>query len=149
MNLQDYLLNQAGKDWQRLLQDWIPPLPASFTLWLVTRLGNLFVVTADGAVHLLDVGEGTFTQIAASREQFAKLLDTGDNALRWLHVPLVDACRRAGMTLGAQQCLGLKVPPMLGGRYELANVAPTDVAVHYSYLAYLYKQEDIYWMPKG
>jgi len=41
------------------------------------------------------------------------------------------------------------VPPILGGRYELANVAPTDVSVHYSYLAYLHKQEDIYWMPTG
>jgi hypothetical protein len=149
MNLQDYLLNQSGKNWQRLLQDWIPPLPASFTLWLVNRFGDLFIVTPDGAVHLLDVTAGTLTQLASSREDFARLLDTGDNAAKLLQIPLVDACHRIGMALAPHQCLGLKVPPILGGRYELANVAPTDVSVHYSYLAYLHKQEDIYWMPTG
>ena len=58
MNLRDYLIDQAGKDWAQLLCDWAPPLPLSFTLWLVNRFGDAFVVTEDGAVSMLDVGAG-------------------------------------------------------------------------------------------
>jgi hypothetical protein len=39
------------------------------------------------------------------------------------------------------------LPPTLGGRYEVANLTPTDLAVHYSYQAYICKQEDVYWIP--
>ena len=55
-------------------------------------------------------------------------------------IPLVDACREAGMTLSAGQCYSYKVPPVLGGPYQVSNVEPTDIAVHYSVLADIYRQ---------
>ncbi|MGE3104768.1 MAG: DUF1851 domain-containing protein, partial [Lysobacterales bacterium] len=117
------------------------PGPDTFTLWLVNRFGDAFVVLEeDGSVHMLDVGSGTFDRVADNRSHFADLLDVGDNAVGWLLFRLVDACREAGMELGASQCYGFKVPPVLGGEYEVANVEPTDLAVHYSFLADIYKQ---------
>lgn len=140
MDIHDYLIDQAGNNWSRMLCDWTPPLPSSFTLWLVNRFGDAFVVDDGGSVHLLDVGAGTFAHLAADRAQFAELLGHGDNANNWLLIPLVDACRQAGMTPGPGQCYGFKVPPVLGGRYEVANIEPTDLSVHYSFLADIYKQ---------
>lgn len=140
MDINDYLIDQAGNDWSSMLCDWTPPLPSSFTLWLVNRFGDAFVVDDGGLVHLLDVGAGTFTHLAADRAQFAELLGQGDNANNWLLIPLVDACRQAGLTAGPGQCYGFKVPPVFGGRYEVANIEPTDLSVHYSFLAEIYKQ---------
>jgi hypothetical protein len=141
MNINDYLIDQSDKDWSKLLRDWTPPLPASFTLWLVNRFGDTVVVLEeDDSVHMLDVGSGTFVRVADSRSHFADLLDVEDNAMNWLLIPLVDACREAGMSLGASQCYSFKVPPVLGGKYEVSNVEPTDLAVHYSFLADIYKQ---------
>lgn len=141
MNINDYLIDQADKGWGTLLRDWMPPLPAAFTLWLVNRFGDAFVVLEeDGSVHMLDVGNGTFDRVADNRSHFAGLLDVGDNAMGWLLIRLVDACREARMYLRASQCYGFKVPPILGGEYEVANVKPTDLAVHYSFLADIYKQ---------
>jgi hypothetical protein len=140
MDINDYLLDQAGHDWAAMLADWTPPLPPSLTLWLVNRFGDAFVVDDDGAINLLDVGAGTFVRLAADRDQFAERLGLGDNASNWLLIPLVDACREAGMTPGPGQCYGFKVPPMLGGAYEVANIEPTDLSIHYSLLADIHKR---------
>ena len=140
MNIHDYLLEQRDRDWSDLLSGWGQALPSSFTLWLVNRFGDLFVVLDDGAVHMLDVGAGTFTRVADSRDHFAELLDRDNNANNWLMIPLVDRCVEAGMTLSSTQCYGYKVPPILGGEYVIDNVEPTDLSVHYWLLADIYGQ---------
>ena len=140
MDLKEYLIPQAGKDWRTLLSGWLPVLPPSFTLWMVNRFGDLFVVLDDETVHMLDVGVGSFKRLADSRSHFASLIGAGDNANHWLMIPLVDACVAGGLTLGPNQCYGYDIPPVLGGRYHLDNVSVTDIAVHYSFLADIYRQ---------
>jgi len=147
MNIHDYLLAHEREDWKRLLQDWIPPLPATFAVWLVNRLGDVFIVAENESVLRLDTGAGICVEVARNREQFAQLLDAGDNAEQWLRIRVVDACRKAGMKLGAFECYGFRLPPTLGGRYEVGNLMPTNLAVHFSYQAYICKQADIYWIP--
>lgn len=147
MKIEDYLISQQGGNWSRLLRDWMPPLPPRFTLWLVNRLGDVFVVTPTGAVLRLDLGTGTCVEVAGSRQHFAAQLDAPGVADQWLRIGLVDACRAAGMTLGPQECYGFKVPPTLGGAYAVANLQPTSLAVHYSYQSYICKQTDVYWVP--
>jgi Domain of unknown function (DUF1851) len=147
MNIHDYLLAQEDKDWARLLKDWVPPLPATFTVWLVNLLGEVFVVANDESVLRLDTGAGTCIEVARNREQFARLLDTGDNAEQWLRIRLVNACRSAGMKLKSFECYSFRLPPTLGGRYEIGNLTPTNLAVHFSYQSYICKQADIYWIP--
>ena len=147
VNIHDYLIDPSGKNWTKLLRWWMPPLPPKFSVWLINRLGDAFVVLANDAVLRLDVGAGAVAEVASNREHFAKLLDRPDNAREWLRMELVDGCRQAGLELRPHECYGFKLPPTLGGRYEVANLKPTDLAVHYSYQAYICKQEDVYWVP--
>lgn len=147
MNINDYLISQVGRDWGLLLNDWIPPLPGQFRVWLVNRLGDVFVLAEGERVLRLEVGTGTCAEVARDRQHFAALLDTGSHAELWLRVSLVNECRRAGMYLTANQCYGFKIPPTLGGEYEASNLVPTDLRVHYSYQAYICKQVDVYWVP--
>lgn len=147
MNINDYLIAQAGIDWTKLLSYWTPPLPPRFALWLVNRLGDVFGVLETGAVIRLDIGAGACIEVARSREHFASLLNDAKNADEWLRIRVTDACRHAGMQLGRFQCYGFKIPPTLGGRYEVSNLVPTNLAVHYSYQAYICKQTDVYWIP--
>src|SRR5277367_314921 len=86
MDLKDYLIPQAGKDWRTLLAGWLQVLPPSFTLWMVNRFGDLFVVLDDDSVHMLDVGVGSFKRLADSRSHFASLIGAGDNANHWLMI---------------------------------------------------------------
>ena len=147
MNILDYLIAPDGLDWDKLLSFWVPPLPPHFNIWLVNRLGEVFAVAEDGAILYLDVGMGTCNPVASDQSQFAKLLDTDNNADRLLRIGLVNDCRRAGMTLKPFECYGFKLPPTLGGRYDVTNLVPTNLLVHYSYQAYICKQEEIYWIP--
>ena len=87
--------------------------------------------------------------MARSREHFAQLLDAGSNTETWLRTSATDACRAAGMRLAPFECYGFRIPPTLGGGYDAGNLVPTNLAIHYSYQAYICKQADIYWIPPG
>jgi hypothetical protein len=140
MNVEDYLIDQGDKDWAELISGWRYLLPNTFDLWLVNRFGDLFAVFEDGSVHLLDVGRGTVERLADSREHFIDRMDQDGNGEGWLLTGLVDECVRAGMKLKENQCYGFKIPPILGGDYEIANIEVTDLAVHYSLQAQICRQ---------
>lgn len=140
MDINDYTIPQAGKDWRALLSGWLSALPPSFTLWFVNRFGDLFLVFEDGSVHQLDVGLGRLKRLGDDRRTFNARLALRENANDWLMVPLVDACVAAGLTLSSSQCYGYKLAPILGGAYRVSNVQPVELAAHYSQLADLYRQ---------
>lgn len=140
MNVNDYLIDQEGKDWAELLSGWLSLLPSTFTVWLVNKLGDAFIVFDDESVHLLDIGVGTIERVADNRDHFCELIDLGNNSNDWLMVDLVDRCVAAEMTLTENQCYGFKVSPVLGGNYSVENLEPTDLSVHYSLLADIFKQ---------
>ena len=127
IRVEDYLIDQAGIDWPRALQEWEWLLPPEFTVWLVNRFADLFLVFADGTVQMLQVSSGMLTKVAESRDEFAVLIDKGQNAEQWLMIPLVDRMVSAGITLAPQQCYGLKVPPILGGEYSPVNCAAIKI----------------------
>ena len=145
MIVTDYLIEPAGKDWTRLLAHWTPPLPAEFRLWMVNRLGEIIGTDETGAVHRLEVGTAKFVQVAGQRADFARLIDERANAELWLRISLTDACRNAGMKLAADECYGFKIPPPLLGRYDVSNLVPVKLDSHYSWLAHLNRQDEIYW----
>ena len=140
MDVMDYLIDLEGKDWAELLSGWRFLLPQSFNVWLVNRVGDVFAVLPDESVHMLDVGRGTFERVADSCDDFVTRIDQDDHANTWMIVSLVDACRKAGMTIGPNQCDGFKIPPMLGGSYEVENMEPTDLSAHYSLLGEICEQ---------
>jgi len=127
IKITDYLLEHDGVDWSKALATWSWLLPREFTLWLVTRFADLFIVMADGTVHWLDVTGGTLTKVAESRGDFADKIDQDDNADDWLLIPLVDRMVAAGMHLSRGQCYGIKLPPVLGYEFNEANCAPIAI----------------------
>ena len=147
MDVMDYLIDLEGKDWEALLLDWRFLLPRSLSVWLVNRVGAVFAVFEDGSVHMLDVGRGSLERVADDCEQFVTRLDQDDHANTWMMVSLVNACVKAGMKIGRNQCYGFKIPPMLGGSYELDNLRPTDLSAHYHLLGEIYEQ--IRDLPRG
>ncbi len=140
MDINNYLIDQEGKDWNSFVADWDFVLPSSFTIWLVNRFGDIVLVLDDESVHFFDVGTGTVERVADNREHFCELIDDEDNAKNWLLINLTDACVAAGLTPGPNQCYSFKAPPILGGKYEVDNVAPTNLAVHYSFQADICRQ---------
>jgi hypothetical protein len=123
----EYLIDPNGVDWPKALASWSWLLPPKFTLWLVSRFADLFLVLPDGTVHMLDVGAGTLTKLAESRDDFATKIDEDDNANQWLMIPLVDQMVAASVILQPGQCYGFKTPPVLGGAYTVENAGPLQL----------------------
>src|SRR5687767_975774 len=100
MRLKDYVIDHAGFDWPKLLAHWHWLLPREFTVWLMNRFGDLFLILPDGTIHMLDVGVGSLKKVAASKDDFCFKIDRDNNANDWLMMPLVDKLVAAGITLG-------------------------------------------------
>jgi hypothetical protein len=140
LSVHDYLIDHAGFDWPQLLAGWARLLPREFTVLLMNRFGDLFLVYSDGTVHMLDVGGSTVDCVAASRDDFWTRINQDDNANQWLMIPLVDKLVAAGLTLGPGQCYGYKLPPVLGGTYSVENTAMLPITEHLAFSADLHEQ---------
>jgi hypothetical protein len=141
MQVEDYLIDHEGFYWPAMLADWAWLIPKDeFTVWLMNRYGDLFLVFDDGTVYMLDVGNGSLEKLADSRNEFCDRIDEADNANSWLMIPLVDSLVRAGKLLEAGRCYSFIIPPPLGGEYTIENTATLNVAEHYGVYASIHKQ---------
>jgi hypothetical protein len=132
MDLQDYLIEQSGLDWSRLLSHWHWILPQDFVLWFVNRFGDLFIEVSDGSINWLDIGRGELSRVAEGRDDFARLLDESEHANDWLMIPLVDKLVQAGMRLEPGKCYSYCKLPIFGGDYTVDNVVIKSLEFHYN-----------------
>ena len=141
MEVTDYLLDHQVFDWSTILADWAWLLPQDeFTIWLMNRYGDLFLIFEDGTVHMLDVGNGSLEKLAESRDEFGRRIDDGDNANIWLMITLVNSLVEAGKLLDPGRCYSFISPPVLGGEYSVENTATLSVAEHYGVYASIHNQ---------
>lgn len=141
MKVEDYLINHREFDWATILADWAWLLPEDeFTVWLMNRYGDLFLVFDDDTVHMLDVGNGTLDKLADNRDQFCQRIDERDNANNWLMIPLVDELVEIGKPLEPERCYSLIIPPALGGEYTVENTATLNFTEHYGVYASIHDQ---------
>jgi hypothetical protein len=140
MSVHDYLIDHAGFNWPNLLKDWTWLLPNEFTVWIMNRFGDVFIVLDDGTVHILDVEGGTLKRVADSRDDFCVKVDTDDNANDWLMIPLIDRLVAAGMTLEPGECYHHKMPPIVGGEYTIENTTTIDIAEHLGFYGSIHQQ---------
>ena len=72
ISITDYLVDQNGIEWPKVLSSWSWLLPPKFTVWLVNRFADLFLVFPDGTVHMLDAGAGSLKMLADSWQHESK-----------------------------------------------------------------------------
>ena len=89
---------------------------------------------------MLDVGRGAIERVADDCDQFVTRIDEDDHGNTWMMVSLVNACVKAGVKIGPNQCYGFKIPPMLGGSYDIENVVLIGLHENYAMLADLCRQ---------
>jgi hypothetical protein len=140
MNVHDYLIDHNGYDWAQLLSGWGWLVPPEFSVWLMNRFGDLFLILPDGSVHMLDVGGGSLTRLAESRDEFARVIDEDDNADDWLMIPLVDRLVEAGVLLKPGRCYSFVTPPILGGEYSVENTVVVPIREHFGLYASYHDQ---------
>lgn len=130
----------AQHDAKDLLSEWRWLLGDSMELLLVSSLGDMFLADGDGRVHWLDAGAGMLEPVAESPAQFKELMQQRENANQWFVPQLVGDLLTGGKQLASGECFSYKVPPILGGKLEAANLEPADLSVHFSILGQIHQQ---------
>jgi hypothetical protein len=120
-------------EWRWLANEWFQPV-------VITALGDLFLRHDDGRIFWLEAGWGRLTEVAASAEEFKRLMVQPENANEWFALQLVGNLLTSGIRLGPGECFGYKVPPVLGGEVNLNNFEPTDLQVHFGILGQIHRQ---------
>ena len=131
MNIHDYLIDQTGLDWPPLLKEWNWLLPPQFTVWLLTRTGDLFIKLPDGSIHILDVGAGELRRVAASQEDACAKINEPGVAEDWLMIHVVDQLVALSCVLGPARCYSYKMLPILGGSYAAEGRAILPLREHF------------------
>ena len=145
--MQHLTISLDGIDGARLLHDWQWLLCGSHRLLAITRMGDAFVEKADGEVIFLDTLEGALKQTAPNQNSFFKLLKAGALDPTWFNPDMVALLEARSDHLASGQCYSYKIPPVLGGSFESANVKAVSAMVHFSVMGQLHEQ--IRHLPPG
>jgi hypothetical protein len=78
----------SGQSADDLLSEWRWLVPSTFSLKMVSAIGDGFLSDNDGCIYWLDVGGAELTKIAETRDQFDRLRQQPDCAEKWF-VPLL------------------------------------------------------------
>lgn len=153
MTLNDLTVNFSHLDKQTLLIDWqwlIDSSKSRFVRWissasklpiLITAGGNAFVQDVKvGAIYILNTVEGNIAQVSSSPQEFRQQLSEQEFVDRHFTVDMIVALRQAGVLLAPKQIYSYKVPPALGGKFEVSNIEVADIAVHFSVSGQIQRQ---------
>jgi len=141
LTIDDLTVNFDHLAQSTLLEDWEWLIGATKQPILLTAVGDAFVKdTVDGSIHWLAVGNADFRPIASDLEEFRSLLTDEAFVLDYFAVEALLALKEAGIVLGPGQIYSLKVPPVLGGKYALDNIAPVGIAAHFSITGQIHRQ---------
>lgn len=136
MDPASYFLPKAADDVD--LSAWATLVPRSARVVHTNLFGDAFAVDEHGTVHMLERGACSADEIASSEEEFWRKLQNDEDG--WQLRPLADDCRDQGMLLREGQCYAFKTLPILGGKYEAANIYVCDWSEWFSFTAEVFRQ---------
>lgn len=140
MNANDYLIDHSSLDWNELLEDWDWLLPNKFSIWLLTRAGDLFIRLPDDSILMLEVGGGELNHVAGSPEDFYLKLDEPDQALDWFSITVIDDLTNEGHVLDSGRCFSYRHLPVLGGSYGIENRVSLPIHEHFGMWGSIHRQ---------
>jgi hypothetical protein len=109
---------RALEGWQWIGLDGLDP-------WFASAFGDVFL-TGDDGVYWLDITAGELSRPFADVEDTQRILATEEGMDEYLLAGLVFAASEAGLDAGAGDVLAFKVPPILEGEFEVANLEVLD-----------------------
>jgi hypothetical protein len=141
ITLSDLTVNVDHLDQERLLDDWRWLIGPSKRLILVSAIGDAFVQDDDdGTIHLLDTAAGSCALVAHDADEFRSLLADPAWVRDHLAALVIADFLRNDLRLERGRIYSWNCPPVLGGEYELANAAASDIATHFSLTGQIHQQ---------
>lgn len=109
------------EEFSSALQAWRWIGMEGLTPWFASVFGDVFLIGDDG-VYLLDIAAGELSREWSSPAEAKRVLGTDDGLDEYLLAGLAFAAADAGLEPQASQVFDYKVPPVLGGEFEVENL---------------------------
>jgi hypothetical protein len=128
------------------LEDWRWLVGKKAQVRLLTAMGDLFIVKPAGwfgkeDVCLLDTCSGQQRSVSSDWDSFKRRMAAPDAEVSdWLKFGLLCDLYATGSMLSEGECFAPKIPPILGGKIEPSNFAPTKWRVHVTISGQIYRQ---------
>lgn len=138
--IEQYTIALSDLNVAEVLGEWRWLLPATYEPKILTKFGDWFFDAQNGRIQFLDLLEGTLNDLCAVCDFQPADPDFIETYKGELSVDWVEVCRTRNLMLGPGQCFGWRVHPMLGGRFESANIQVFTLAVYESMLGQSFRQ---------
>lgn len=127
-------------DAEDLLAEWQWLVPRSDTPLFLSVFGDWVVGNPDGSLWLLSVLEGSYRKIADNSKEYNSL----NKQFEWLDAQFqagwLEIADRHGLSPKKNECLGWKLHPILGGKFEVQNLQIFSMRVYQSLMGQLHRQ---------
>lgn len=138
--MRDLAIACAELDWKPLLSEWDWLVPPDHTPLLIGAFGDWVIGAPDGAHWWLDLLEGRYTCIAANAVEFNRAKQDEANLNLWFSADWIAIAEGHGLIPAADECLGWKVHPRLGGPFTHDNIQVFSLRVYQSLMGQLHRQ---------
>lgn len=129
--LDDLAISPTGINIPDVFECWKWLVTDVAEVLVISKMGDVFFTSKEGCVYWLATDTCTLTKISSSRAGFDILLNNIDNIDNWFLPQLLSELEQAGILLNNNQVYSYKKMPVLGGKYTVDNIEPTDIKVHF------------------
>lgn len=129
----------TSDQYARALESWTWLPLSGKTPVLSSAFGDVILADGSGYWFLYTI-EGALTQPWHSEEELRTSLNTPEGQDRYLLGGLAVAANKAGLQCNDGEVLSFKVPPILGGAIEVANLDVLDFVVSTNLASQLHQQ---------
>jgi len=142
LTLDDLLVSLADEHDGALLHDWAWLVGDAATPMLAAANGNMFYADGNSSsqIRILDAACSTVRDVCEKWDDFGTVITVMDNANEWLTPQLVGDLINTIGPLPAGHCFGFKVPPCVGGSFDLDNFEHTSLPIHFGLLGQIAAQ---------
>ena len=127
-------------DTANLLAEWQWLVPITDTPLFISCFGDWVFGHPDGSLWVLSALEGDYFQVAKDASEY----NTLNKSTEWLEDTFLAGWQVIAAGHGLQpekdQCLGWKLHPLLGGKFEVANLQLFTMNVYQSLMGQLHRQ---------
>jgi len=123
-----------------LASNWSWLVPHEHTPLFLSVFGDWVFGAPDGSLWALSTLEGSYEQIARSSAEFNALKQSPE----WLDKIFIaswqEVAARHGIVPSATECIAWRVPPVLGGSFEVGNLQLLPQSAYQSAIAQVHQQ---------
>ncbi|PLK46950.1 T6SS immunity protein Tdi1 domain-containing protein [Uliginosibacterium sp. TH139] len=123
-----------------LLAEWKWLIPESDTPLFISAFGDWVFGKPNGSLWVLSLLEGTYEQVAKNSAEYNSLNKSEEWLNRIFIAEWLPIAIQNGLSPGHDECLGWKLHPLLGGKFEVSNLQVFSMLVYQSVVGQLLRQ---------